>query len=278
MIADPNTTFVVRLDTNEMIERERFAALLATIEDQVRAQGFAGPNATLAIGAVNRGSVEITVAIVGTLVATVLAIPGFLIGLKQLAGERGREPNDFAVALAEVMAFDGVTRLDFRHRDTVVTIQRDEVPFVQRIALGRDLTLDPKRIALEQAPDEVDEEGSLDRVTEDEDQDWVPLLNASDAPPREVQEGPSGQVAGLQLIGEFERHDLPNGSQETRFVPRDATFAHYFVVTSFAYDAEPMEMVQYQVVGNVTLDPESQAQIEVLTISPPDDALLTLRT
>lgn len=278
MITDPNTTFIVRLDTNEMIERERFAALLANIEEQVRADGFAGPDAVLAIGAVDRGSVEVTVAIVSGVLATVLAIPGFLVALKQLAQERGREPNGFAVALGEVMALDGVMKVDLRHRDTAVTIRRDEVPFVQRIALGRDLAPEHRRIMSEPLTPEVDEEDDLDRLVEDEDQAWVPMLKAGDAPPREAHEGPSGQVAGLQLVGEFERHELPNGSYEMRFVPRDATFAPYFVVTSYTYDAEPMEMVQYRVIGNVTLDAGEPGQIEVITISPPDDALLTLRS
>ncbi|RUN76494.1 hypothetical protein EJC47_11015 [Sphingomonas sp. TF3] len=278
MITDPNTTFVVRLDTNEMIERERFAALLAAIEEQVRADGFAGPDAVLAVGAVDRGSVEVTVAIVSGVAATLLAIPGFLVALKDLSRQRGRDPNPFAVAVGEVMALDGVMRIDLRHRDTLVTISRDEVPFVQRIAFGSDLAPEHPRTLPQAMPAEIDEEDDLDRVTEDEDQDWVPLLKASDEPPREASEGPSGQVSSLQLVGEFEHHDMPDGTRELRFVPRDTTFAHYFIVVSNTYEAEPMEMVQYQVTGNVTLDAGSPGQIEIVSIAPPDDAMITLRT
>lgn len=278
MIAGPNSRFVIRLDSNEMIERERFAALLAAIENQVRTVGFAGPQAVLAIGAVDHGSIEVTVAIVGSVAATLLAIPGFLVALRQLAQERGREPNDFAVALAEVMALDGVMTVDLKHRETNITIRRDEVPFVQRIARGGDLAREHPRIAIEPLATEVDEEDDLDRVVEDEDQDWVPVLKAGDAPPREAYQGPSGQLAGVPLIGEFEMVELPNGDHEMRFLPRDTTLAPYFVVTSNAYDPDPIEFVQYQVVGNVTLEAGSPGLLEIVTISPPDDTFLSFRS
>ena len=37
-------------------------------------------------------------------------------------------------------------------------------------------------------------------------------------------------------------------------------------------------MVQYQVIGTVTLDAGSPGQIEIISIAPPDDAMITLRT
>ncbi len=59
MIPHPDTTFTLRLDTNEMIERERFADILTVVEQEIRRDGFAGQQAILVVGGVKRGSVEI---------------------------------------------------------------------------------------------------------------------------------------------------------------------------------------------------------------------------
>ena len=280
MVPDPDTTFLIRLHTNEMIERERLAALLAAIEAELRRHQFAGAEAILLVGAVRRGSVEVMLGIVGAaagVFSMLLAIPGFLVGLKQLAADPKAEPNDFAVAIGEVMALDGAARVTLVHRDKVVTIHRDEVPFVQRIALD-DQRRSTRATHLSLGGVLPEEQGPDEGLVEDEERDWVPMLEASDHPPRETASEPTGQVNSLTLVGEFENFQRQDGSSEARFVPRDAMLAPYFIVTSRAYDAEPMEFVQYQVVGNVAMDGDGPATIELLSIAPPDDALLTLKT
>jgi hypothetical protein len=69
-----------------------------------------------------------------------------------------------------------------------------------------------------------------------------------------------------------------DGTTEMRFVPVDRTFAPYFIITSKAYEPNPAEMVQYQVVGNNNIDANGPATIDVLSIAWPDDALITFRT
>lgn len=278
MIPAPDSEFLLRLETNEMIERERFTSLLSAIEDAIRRNRSTGPDAYLLVGAIRRGSVEVVLAIGGLVTTVVMTLPSFLVDLKQLARDRRTEPNQFAVAIADVMAFDGTSRVDFVYRDKTVTIHKSEVPFVQRIAFGREIRTDRQQtIRPEELQADENAEPQEGQV-EDEDQDWVPTLEARDAPPRESGEGPSGYVTSISLVGEFENIERNDGSREVRFVPRDSTLAPYFVVTSNAYEAEPMEMVQYQVMGNVTLEGDGPGTIEVMSIAPPDDALLTFRS
>lgn len=65
MIPHPDTAFSLRLNTNEMVERERFTTLLSVIEDEIRSSGFAGRHAFLVIGGVSHGSVDVLLAIAG---------------------------------------------------------------------------------------------------------------------------------------------------------------------------------------------------------------------
>ena len=278
MVPAPDTEFLLRLETNEMVERERFTALLAAIEDVVRRHRFGGPEAYLLVGAVRRGSIEVAIAIGGLITTIALMLPSFLVDLKKLSGDGRAEPNPFAVALADVMAFDGTSRVDLVHKEKVVTIRRSEVPFVQKIAFGhairaeRQRAIRPEELRMNEEP--MPEGGQV----EDEDQDWVETLEASDHPPREVRAGPAGYVTSLTLVGEFEAARGRDGSAETRFVPRDTTLAPYFTVAGDAYGAGCEQGVQYEVTGNVSIDGDGPGTIEVLHVMPPGDALLTLRT
>jgi hypothetical protein len=142
------------------------------------------------------------------------------------------------------MALDGVTRAEFRHRDTTISIERSEVPRALSILAG--------------AP------GDAPFAREDDG-----------APEFEYEPSPAGYVSSLMLVGEFENMTGRDGSPEIRFVPRDSTLAHYFVVTRGAEAGSYQEMVDYEVTGNVTLTPEKGATIDVLSIMPPRGALLT---
>ncbi|HEY0112200.1 MAG TPA: hypothetical protein VGB59_03500 [Allosphingosinicella sp.] len=278
MIPTPGSEFLLRLETNEMIERERLAALLSQIEDVIRGSLPGGSRAYLLIGAFRRGSIELFLGIGAIATTVVMQLPSFLVDLKKLASDRRAEPNPFAVALADVMAFDGTSSVDFVHKDKTVTIHKSEVPFVQRLSFGRDLAnnraqaIRPEEL---QPREEADPENGQ---VEDEDQDWVPTLEAQDHPPREARAAQSGYISSITMVGEFEKAREHDGSTEIRFVPRDSTFAPYFVVTSNAYGDDPAEFVLYEVTGNVTIDGDGPGSIEVLDVLPPGDALLTLRT
>lgn len=278
MIPAPDSDFRLRLETNEMVERERFTALLASIEDALRRHRAIGRGAFLLVGGVRAGSVEIALAVGGIGATIIMALPSFLVDLKQLARDRRAEPNPFAVALADVMAFDGASRAGFVYKDKTVTIEKSEVPFVQKIAFGHAIRSDRQQAI---RPEEIggeDEPPEVDRGVEDEDQDWVPTLEAGDHPPREARAAPSGYLNSLTLVGQFERERVAGGKQELRFVPRDPTFASSFLVTSNAYDSEPDEYTVYEVTGNITVDADEAATIEILAIHPPQDDFLTLKT
>lgn len=278
MTPTPGSDFNLRLQTNEMIERERLAALLAAIENAVRQNLHSGSRAYLLVGAVRAGSVDIALALGGIAATVIVGLPPCLVALKQLARDRRPEPNAFAVALADVMAFDATNRVDFIHKGKVVTIERNEVPFVQRIAFGRDIQEErPQAIRPEELQPQ-DESSEPDRGVEDEDQDWVPTLEAGDHPPREARAAPSGYFNSLTLAGEFETVRNRSGASELRFVPHDTSFAPYFLVSSNAYEVEPTQHVAYTVTGNIAVDPEGVATIEVLEITPPGDTFLTLRS
>jgi hypothetical protein len=278
VIPIPHLNFDLHIDTNEMIERGRLAALLEAIENEVRNRGFAGPHAVLLVGAIHHGSVELRLGIAGVVVGGVsalMAVPAFLISLKDMTRDPSPQPNAVAATIAEVMSGDGAQKVEFRYGDKVVTIKRDDVPYYKRIKSdmpGYEAAslMDHDRFA------DHDDDDDRSHV-EDEDQDWLPDLRASDHPPREVAEAPIGQIAALRLVGEFERIERKNGNVEWRFVPRDRTLSQYFIVTSHDYDPEPMEMAEYEVIGNITLDGDGPGRIEVLSIMPPGDALLTLR-
>ncbi|WP_267386156.1 hypothetical protein [Sphingomonas sp. GC_Shp_3] len=278
MIPIPHLSFDLHIDTNEMIERGRLAALLEAIENEVRNRGFAGPHAVLLVGAIHHGSVELRLGVAGVAVgglSALMAVPAFLISLKDMTRDPSPQPNAVAATIAEVMSGDGAQKVEFRYGDKVVTIKRDDVPYYKRIKSdmpGYEAAslMDHDRFA---DHDDDDDRSHVD----DEDQDWLPDLRASDHPPREVAEAPVGQIAALRLVGEFERIERKNGNVEWRFVPRDRTLSQYFIVTSHAYDPEPMEMAEYEVIGNITLDGDGPGRIEVLSIMPPGDALLTLR-
>lgn len=273
MTPAPDTEFLLHIDTNEMIERERFTALLAAIEEALRRYPAGGRQAYLLVGGVRYGSVDTALAVGGL----ILAVPGFIVALKQLAGDRKPEPNGFAVALADVMAFDGASQASFVHKDKTVTVHKSEVPFVQKIAFGY-----PVRGDRQQAirPEELQADEAEEPISsvEDEDQDWVPTLEAGDHPPREARASPSGYFNFLTMIGQFERASATGGGSELRFVPRDPTFATSFVVTSNAYDTAPDEYTDYEVTGNITVDGDEAATIEILAIHPPQDDFLTLKT
>lgn len=278
MIPAPDSDFLLRIDTNEMIERERFTALLAAIEDALRRHRAGGSRAYLLIGAVRHGSVAIALAVGGIATSVIMALPSFLVDLKQLARDRKSEPNPFAVALADVMAFDGASRANFVYKDKTVTIQKSEVPFVQKIAFGHAIRSDRQQaIRPEELQAEEPTAGTAGPI-EDEDQNWVPTLEAGDHPPREARAAPSGYLSSLTLIGQFERNREAGGHTELRFVPRDPSFASSFVVTSNSYDADPDEYTDYEVTGNITVDGEAPATIEILAIHPPEDDFLTLKT
>ncbi len=276
MIPSSDAVIAIRLETNELIERERFSAFLAAIEEAIRNNEAGGPGAILLVGGVRHGSVELVVSIAGTVMATALAVPGFLVALKELSKDKRAEPNTFATSLGEIMVGDAVQVVEFRHKDKLVSIRRDEVPYVGVLGFDEPWISAASLASTEPLPVEMSELD--DESTEDEDQDWVPTLEASDAPPREAAAGPSGSVAGLTLAGEFVSHDGPGRAKELRFVPHDPTLADYFVVASAVYDAEPMLGVPYHVTGNITLDPDRPAIIEVLSILPQGDSFIVLRT
>lgn len=278
MIPVPDSDFRLRLETNEMVERERFTNLLASIEDALRRHRAIGRGAFLLVGGVRAGSVEIALAVGGIGATIIMALPSFLVDLRQLARDRRAEPNPFAVALADVMAFDGASRADFVYKEKTVTIEKHEVPFVQKIAFGHAIRNDRQQAI---RPEELQaDEGPADpeRGVEDEDQDWVPTLEAGDHPPREARAAPSGYMSSLTMIGQFERSGLAGGGSELRFVPQDTTFATSFLVTSNAYDTAPDEDTAYEVTGNITIDSDETATIEILAIHPPQDDFLTLKS
>lgn len=277
MIPAPDTDFLLRIDTNEMIERERFTALLASIEEVLRRHRAGGPRAYLLVGAVRHGSVEIVLAVGGIAATVIMALPSFLVDLKQLARDRKAEPNGFALALADVMAFDGASRADFVYKDKTVTIKKSEVPFVQKIAFGHAIRSDRQQAIRPEELQSEEHETERPGHVEDEDQDWVPTLEAVDHPPREARAAPSGYFTSLTLLGQFERVRGRAGS-ELRFIPRDPTIAPSFLVTSNDYDSAPDEDTDYEVTGNISVDGDATATIEVLAIHPPQDDFLTLKT
>lgn len=277
MIPAPDTDFLLRIDTNEMIERERFTALLASIEEVLRRHRAGGPRAYLLVGAVRHGSVEIVLAVGGIAATVIMALPSFLVDLKQLARDRKAEPNGFALALADVMAFDGASRADFVYKDKTVTIKKSEVPFVQKIAFGHAIRSDRQQAIRPEELQSEEHETERPGHVEDEDQDWVPTLEAGDHPPREARAAPSGYFTSLTLLGQFERVRGGAGS-ELRFIPRDPTIAPSFLVTSNDYDSAPDEDTDYEVTGNISVEGDATATIEVLAIHPPQDDFLTLKT
>ena len=280
MIPDPDTVFMLRLETNEMVERERFANLLAVIEQEIRNSDFAGQHAILVVGGVRQGSVEIILGIASLTVAVgsfAIAIPNFLISLKQMSRDKDRDPNSFAVAIGEVMALDGVNKAEFKHKDVAVSILREEVPF------ARSLQISPPRVEAASAINEVEQfEESMNEdspvYVEDEDQDWLPTLEAKESPPRDANAAVNGYLNSLAMVGEFEKFEKSNGQISLRFVPGESTIAPFFEVTSNKYQQEPEESVEYNIIGNVSLDGTGEATLEILSISRSDDETLPLRT
>lgn len=278
MIPIPDTEILFRLDTNEMVERVRLTALLAAIEDALRRHRAGGPNAYLLVGAVRHGSLEIILGLGAIAIPAVLQLPSFLVDLKQLARDRRAEPNPFAVALADVMAFDGASRADFVHKDKMVTISKSEVPFVQKIVFGHAIRTDRQQALRPEELLPVEDEIQLDRAIEDEDQDWVPTLEAGDHPPREARATPSGYVNSVTMIGQFERDRGVGSVTDLRFVPQDPILATSFVVTTNAYDVEPDEYTDYEVTGNAAIEADGTSTIEILAIHPPQNNFLTLKS
>lgn len=274
MIPDDDAIFLARLVTNEMVERERFTTFLAAIESELRLREFAGPNAILLIGALNHGSLEVVLGVVGAAggaLSAIFAIPNFLIGLKKLAADDEDEPNPFALTLGEIMALDGAARLDLVYKGKVMSIHRDDVPYFRRIAPRKSPSSNTQTATSE--PIEYESKAEEDIGIEDEDRDWVPMLEARDHSPREARERPTGELNSLAMVGEFTRPKTRNGEGQLRFLPRESILAPYFVVISHAYDDEPQEAVQYDVVGNISLSADGPATIEILSISPPEPML-----
>jgi len=139
--------------------------------------------------------------------------------------------------LADVVAFDGAGRAHFVYKDKTVTIQKSEVPFVQKIAFGHAIRSDRQQAIRPEELQVVEPDTGYSAPIEDEDQDWVPTVEAGDHPPREARALPSGHLSSLTLSGQFERARASGGGSELRFVPRDPTVASSFVVTSNSYDA-----------------------------------------